>query len=122
MKNDAQSCMINVQLGIEMDKIKYTLWKMKTGKTRGIDNIAPEMMKHMEDFSIKMFYYLLSLTWKTKQIPEKWRLAIVISIHKRGDTTLSYCKGPPRSNRNLVQKIQTRLGLQSVRIEERQLR
>lgn len=34
-------------------------------------------MKYMVDFGLKMFYDLLNLVWKTKQMPKECKLAVI---------------------------------------------
>ena len=59
--------------------------KLKNGKAVGSDEIAGEMVKHGGQAMIDWLWdpELLKEVWKTKQVPQEWKNAILIPIHKK---------------------------------------
>nr|CAH7719234.1 unnamed protein product [Callosobruchus chinensis] len=74
----------------EQDKIQAEVTEivsaLKRGKSAGHDGIAAEMLKHMGDSGTEMFTELLNKAWEEKQIPDDWKIGIIIPIHKKGDS------------------------------------
>lgn len=70
---------------IEMGELEAALQKTKNRKAPGQDNINPELLKfaHIE---VKLrFLQLLNKCWRTKTIPDSWKIAKITPIFKKGD-------------------------------------
>nr|CAH7758698.1 unnamed protein product [Callosobruchus chinensis] len=44
------------------------------------------MLKHMGDSGTEMFTELLNKAWEEKQVPDDWKIGIIIPIYKKGDS------------------------------------
>jgi len=62
---------------------------LKNGKTAGLDNIYPKVLKVDPEITAELLYPLLEKTWKEEKIPEDWEEGLIIKIPKKGD--LSNC-------------------------------
>lgn len=59
--------------------------KLKSNKAPGIDGIPAELIIQGGDHFLKQLYRLMLTIWRTEQLPEEWKVAIVCPIHKKGD-------------------------------------
>ena len=58
---------------------------LKNGKTAGLDNIYPKVLKVDPEITAELLYPLLEKTWKEEKIPEDWEEGLIIKIPKKGD-------------------------------------
>jgi len=58
---------------------------LKARKSPGSDGINNELYKHAPKSFLHTFFNFLNVCWIYGDIPEEWRTAIVIPIHKKGD-------------------------------------
>lgn len=81
---------------------------MKLGKSAGIDEITPEMLKYMGSEGTKIMLHLLNLLWNQKKIPRDWKVALIVPIFKKGDNRA--CNNHRRiSLRSLPGKVYARI-------------
>ena len=71
----------------EMERI---LRSIKSGKAGGEDGLPPEVFKHGGAYLAHDLVELMSSIWHSEKIPEKWLLAELIPLFKKGDASL--CK------------------------------
>lgn len=67
-----------------LEEIEEFLMAMKNNKSPGADNIPSEMLKAGQEATSFMLHKLLTKIWEEKQIPQEWKNAIVVPIHKKG--------------------------------------
>jgi len=65
-----------------MEELETTIKTLKPRKSPGSDGINNELYKHAPKF---FYINFLNVCWIYGDIPEEWRTAIVIPIHKKGD-------------------------------------
>jgi hypothetical protein len=68
-------------------EVRIALQKLKNNKSSGSDILAPELFKYSGDSLVMAFNELLKIIWTKCMIPTEWKTAIVVPIHKKGDTT-----------------------------------
>lgn len=66
-------------------EIEVALKQMKNDKAPGDDGIVVELLKAGEESTIKKLKEIFNLAQETETIPEKWKNAIIVLIHKKGD-------------------------------------
>nr|CAH7736900.1 unnamed protein product [Callosobruchus chinensis] len=77
---------IREQDKIQAEEVTEIVNALKRGKSAGHDGIAAEMLKHMGDSGTEMFTELLNKAWEEKQVPDDWKIGIIIPIYKKGDS------------------------------------
>jgi hypothetical protein len=68
-----------------MEELETTIKALKPRKSSGSDGINNEFFKQAPKCFFTYFLNFLNVCWIYKDIPEEWRTAIVIPIHKKGD-------------------------------------
>jgi len=68
-----------------MEELETTIKALKARKFPGSDGINNELYKHAPKSFLHKFLNFLNVCWIYGDIPEEWRTAIVIPIHKKGD-------------------------------------
>ena len=68
-----------------LDEISLAIRKLKTNKAAGNDNIPPELFIHGQHELLPHLQRLLSLIWKEEKIPNDWKTAVIVPIHKKDD-------------------------------------
>ena len=76
------------QLTPNEEEILSAMYSMKNNKAPGEDGISAELLKcggrEVEAFIIK----LIQSAWEHENIPEDWRSAIIVPVHKKGEKTV----------------------------------
>jgi len=70
---------------ITMEELETTIKALKARKSPESDGINNELYKHAPKSFLHKFLNLLNVCWIYGDIPEEWRTAIIIPIHKKGD-------------------------------------
>lgn len=60
---------------------------LKSGKAGGEDGITAEQIKYGGPILMEKLLNLISEIWKHEKIPEAWKTALIVPIHKKGDTS-----------------------------------
>ncbi|KAK6762512.1 hypothetical protein RB195_023294 [Necator americanus] len=61
--------------------------KMKNGKSAGDDGISAEMLKYLPPSEIREMTNIIRSIWIDERIPDSWRHAIIIPLHKKLSVT-----------------------------------
>jgi len=69
---------------ITMEELETTIKALKARKSPGSDGINNELYKHAPKSFSHKFLNFLNVCWIYGDIPEEWRTAIVIPIHRKG--------------------------------------
>ena len=73
---------------ITMVEVKRALKRLKNGKAAGCDKIPPEALKERGLVSAKVLHSLLNKIWTAEDIPQDWRLGLLVKLPKKGDLSL----------------------------------
>ena len=68
---------------ITMEELETTIKALKPRKSAGSDGINNELYKHAPKSFLHKFLNFLNVCWIHRDIPEEWRTAVVIPIHKK---------------------------------------
>lgn len=66
------------------EEIRKALSHIKNNKSPGNDSITGEMLKAGSEETVEMLHNLLNRVWQEKKIPQEWKEAVIIPIHKKG--------------------------------------
>jgi len=93
---------------IKMEEFEKTTKALKAIKSPGSDGITNELYKHAPKSFLHNFFNFVNVCWIYGDIPEEWRTAIVIPIHKKEDrNNPDNCRGI--SLLNTVYKIYSKI-------------
>ena len=62
--------------------------QLKNGKSGGVDNIPPEVIKAMDNISANALHHIINRIWNEEQIPDDWRKGLLAKLPKKGDLSL----------------------------------
>ena len=65
------------------EEVMANMGKLKNGKTAGGDEVVVELVKNGGQAMIDWLWELLKEVWRMKQIPQEWKNAILIPLHKK---------------------------------------
>jgi exonuclease III len=68
----------------EEQEVLGAIRKMTNNKAPGDDDITPEMLKALPRCAITALTNIIGDIWETQRIPDDWRNAVVIPLHKKG--------------------------------------
>ena len=66
-------------------EVKAAIRSLKNGKAPGVDQVTAEAIKAGGETLLRRLQSLLQTIWRTEQVPDAWRKAIIVPIHKKGD-------------------------------------
>jgi hypothetical protein len=66
-----------------MEELETTIKALKARKSTGSDGINNDLYKHAPKSFSHNFFNFLNVCWICGDIPEEWRTAIFIPIHKK---------------------------------------
>ena len=64
--------------------MEAAIGKMKSGKAAGLCGINAEMLKAGDSVVVKWQYRIVDIAWATGEVPEDWKRAVKIPLHKKG--------------------------------------
>ena len=73
---------------ITVQEIKTVLHKLKTGKSSGLDDISPEMLKLLNGNAITFLKDFFNYIFEHGLYPDEWAKAIIVPIFKKGNSDL----------------------------------
>jgi len=71
---------------IDSSTVKLTIMRMKTGRAAGPGDIPMEMIKSGGQKLLEMITVFLNKIINGNKVTEEWKVAIITSVHKKGDT------------------------------------
>lgn len=69
------------------EEVENEVRKMKNGKAPGDDGIPTEALKHLPASGKKALHKIMVNIWREGRIPDSWRDAIILPLHKKGTVT-----------------------------------
>jgi hypothetical protein len=75
---------------MSLSEIRKVVKRLRTSKAAGGDDVPPELWQALwhHDGALEILRELCDECWSRKEIPETWRQATVVSLFKKGDTSL----------------------------------
>jgi len=70
---------------IDNNTVKQAIMRMKNGRAAGPGDIPIELTKSGDQKLLEMITILLNKIINGEKVPEEWKVAIITSIHKKGD-------------------------------------
>ena len=67
--------------------VRRTICKLKPTLSSGVDGISDFFLKNCADSLCLPLCHIFDTSFKNKEIPEQWRTAIIVPIHKNGVTS-----------------------------------
>lgn len=67
------------------EEVVEVISRLKNGKATGKDGLTAEMIKYSERTGYEQLTKIMNLAWKTKTIPNGWKVATILPIYKTGD-------------------------------------
>jgi len=67
--------------------VRRTICKLKPTLSSGVDGISNFFLKNCADSLCLPLCHIFDTSFKNKEIPEQWRTAIIVPIHKKGVTS-----------------------------------
>ncbi|GAB0183609.1 mitochondrial enolase superfamily member 1 [Grus japonensis] len=64
--------------------VSNLLYRLDTHKSMGLDGIHPRVLRKLAEVLTKPLSTIYQQSWLTGEVPVDWRLANVMSIHKKG--------------------------------------
>ena len=86
-----EGLLLDIRTGqITMAEVKRSLKSLKNGKASECDNIPPEAWKKGGVVSANVLHSLLNKIWNEEDIPQDWKVGLLVKLPKNGDLCL--CK------------------------------
>jgi hypothetical protein len=70
---------------MDSNTVKQAIMRMNNGRAAGPGDIPIEMIKSGGQKLLEMITILLNKIINGEKVPEEWKVAIITSIHKKGD-------------------------------------
>lgn len=67
-------------------KMEAAIDILNIGKSVGIDDITPEMVKYSVRSGAMFLYQIFNKALKETKVPRKWQIGIIVSIYKKDDS------------------------------------
>ena len=68
---------------VTREEVEVAVRKLKNGKAPGSDEIVAELVKNGGQVMVDWLWELLREVWRTKRVPQDWKNAILIPLHKK---------------------------------------
>lgn len=72
---------------ITLEEVKIAINSLMNWKAQGSDDISAELIKYGSEEMHKVIFKICQKIWEEEQMPEYWKKAVIIPIHKKGDKT-----------------------------------
>ena len=91
------------------DELSSALWKVKTGKAAGPDELYPEMLKHLPGCAEEELLKILNYSWMKAWCPQSWRSVVIVPFLKRGKDSADISSYRPIALTSVLSKLLERL-------------
>ena len=69
---------------ITLEELCNSIAKLKSKKAPGVWGVTGEMLKAGGEVTVRLMHSIVNVAWKPGSVPEDWRKALVIPVHKKG--------------------------------------
>ena len=80
---DVEDQATNDTTEVTREEVEVAVRKLKNGKAPGSDEIVAELVKNGGQVMVDWLWELLREVWRTKSVPQEWKNAILIPLHKK---------------------------------------
>ena len=94
---------------ISMEELYYAIKKLKRRKSPGADGITNEMLIYAGKPALYKLLDIFNKTWQEGSLPQSWREATMIPIHKKGKSKTEATSYRPISLTSCVVKLLERI-------------
>ena len=70
---------------VTREEVERAVKRLRNGKAADEDGIVPELLKNGGTSLVDWLWELLLEVWKTGQVPEEWKRAMLVPLHKKRD-------------------------------------
>ena len=98
-----------MEKALTLSELHAALRQLKTKKSPGPDGITNEMIIHLGCLATGKLLEIYNLTWREGQLPQIWREATMIPIHKAGKDRNKASSYRPISLTSVVCKTMERI-------------
>ena len=70
---------------VSLEEVKAAVRKLKLRRACGVDEIPGELWRHGGDSACEALHRLISKIWEAEELPDQWKEALIIPLHKKGD-------------------------------------
>ena len=92
-----------------LQDLEKAIGTLKDCKSPGPDKITNEMIKHLGPKAKKVLLEIFNKSWKSGQVPQSWREAHMVPIHKKGKDKTNTGSYRPISLTSCVGKLLERM-------------
>ena len=75
---------------IAVEEVEAAIGKLKNGKAPGACGMSAKILKAGNLVVVKWLHKILSIAWSMWEVPEDWRKAVIIPVHKKRSRTECY--------------------------------
>ena len=65
-------------------EVKWALGSTAANEVSGGDGIPAELFKNPKNYAVKVLYSICQQIWETQQLPQDWKMSILIPVPKKG--------------------------------------
>lgn len=94
---------------LTLHELQVALRQLKTQKSPGPDGITNEMLTHLGNTAMCKLLYIYNYSWKQGQLPQIWKEATMIPVHKKGKDPKKAASYRPISLTSCVVKTMERI-------------
>ena len=102
-KNDSMT------LPLTLQELNTAIRKLKKKKSPGPDGITNEMISHLDTTARLKLLEIFNLSWEEGRVPQMWKEAVMIPIHKKGKDKTKSSSYRPISLTSCVVKTMERI-------------
>ena len=66
-----------------MEEVRSSIARLKSKKALVVCRVTGEMLKAGGEVVVRWLHSIMNVAWRTGVVPEDWRKALVISVHKK---------------------------------------
>jgi len=70
---------------ISLEEVKKAVDRLRSRRASGVDELPAELWKHGGKEACEILHTLISKVWVSEELPDQWKEALVVPLHKKGD-------------------------------------
>ncbi|KAF7648303.1 hypothetical protein LDENG_00159240 [Lucifuga dentata] len=77
---------------ISLVEVTEVVKKLHSGKSSGVDEIRPEMLKSLDVVGLSWLTCLCNIAWRSESVPLEWQTGVVVPIFMKRDLRSLFIK------------------------------